>query len=413
MPRSLLSLLFVAATAGPAAAAGPSADEFLTSGRLAEGEKALAAHLKTEPDDREARFGLGAIQFLQSVERLGQFLHRHGVAERTRQIPFFRLPVPDNPNPEPTSYADYREMLEGLLADLTEAEASLAGVDREGLNGDVKLPIRFGLVRLDLDGDGRGTEQEALWRIYAALNARFARQNDLDEKAKEFRIAFDTGDVHWLRGYCRLLSALIETQLAYDGQRWFDHCGHLLFAKAESPYPFLARPPAEPGADPAQYDIFLDAIAAVHLFDFELKEPARMAAAREHLLAMTDLSRKSWDAILAETDDDSEWLPNPEQTSVVGVPVTAEMIETWRTVLAEFDALLEGEKLVPFWRGGTQGVNLKRVFTEPRPFDLVLWVQGTAAAPYLEKGETTTPETWSQVVDVFRGNFIGFAVWFN
>jgi len=39
------------------------------------------------------------------------------------------------------------------------------------------------------------------------------------------------------------------------------------------------------------------------------------------------------------------------------------------------------------------GVNLRRVFTEPREFDLVLWVQGTAAVPYLEAGEVTTPRS--------------------
>lgn len=401
-----LPFLLAALCVSPAAATGPSADEFLTSGRLGEGEKALAAHLEAQSGDQEARFGLGTIQFLQGVERLGQFLSRHGVSERTRQIPFFRLPVPENPNPEPTSYADYRKMLEGLLADLTEAEATLSKVD-----GDVKLPIRFGLVRLDLDGDGQGSDAEALWRIYAVLNAQFRNQADLEEKSKEFRISFDTGDVYWLRGYCHLLSAFIEAQLAYDGQTWFDHCGQLLFAKAESPYPFLAQ--SRQNENDFDYDIFLDAVAAIHLFDFELKEPQRMATAREHLLAMTDLSRKSWDAILAETDDDSEWLPNPKQHSVVGVPVTAEMVETWRGVLAELDALLKGEKLIPFWRDKTQGVNLKRVFTEPRRFDLVLWVQGTDAVPYLEKGETTTPQTWGRVVQVFRGEFIGFAIWFN
>jgi hypothetical protein len=58
-------------------------------------------------------------------------------------------------------------------------------------------------------------------------------------------------------------------------------------------------------------------------------------------------------------------------------------------------------------------VNLRRVFTEPRPFDLVLWVQGTAAAPYLENGPLTKPETWSRFQNIFRGEFIGFALWFN
>ncbi|HEX6987041.1 MAG TPA: hypothetical protein VF170_16805 [Planctomycetaceae bacterium] len=405
--RHVSLLIAVACVPSAAVAQAPVETEgIFTSGRLAEGEKTLAARVEAAPEDDHARFALGTVRFLQGVERLGQFLHRHGVGAQTRQVPFVRLPVPPNPDPAPTTYADYRKMLETLLADLAEAEATLAAID-----GDVKLSIPFGQVRLDLDGSGEATDEEALWRLYAALNQQVGGQPGFEEQAKQFRIAFDTGDVYWLRGYCHLLSALIEVQLAYDGQQWFDHCGHLLFAKAESPYPFLtAERPQEQEWDPAY---FLDLLAAVHLFDFELKEPQRMAAAREHLLAMTDLSRKSWDAIVAETDDDAEWLPNPRQRSVVGVAVTAEMIDTWRQVMAELEDLLNGETLVPFWRGTGQGVNLERVFTEPRPFDLVLWAQGTAAAPYLETGPTTPPETWRRVTQVFRGEFIGFAIWFN
>lgn len=388
-------------------AAAPSADEFLAAGKLAEGEKVLTAHLEQDPDDHQARFGLGVVQFLQGVEQLGQFLYRHGVSERARQVPFLRVPVPRNPSPETISYADYRTMLETLLADLTEAEATLAAV-----NGEVKLPIHFGQVRLDLDGDGNATDQEALWRVYAVMNRRASRQAGFEGQAQQFVIAFDTGDVHWLRGYCHLLSALVEMQLAYDGQQWFDHCGHLIFAKTDSPYGFLAR---DSSSGPRSFDAatISDVVAAVHLVDFDLKEPERMAAARDHLLSMTALSRQSWKAILAETDNEAEWLPNPIQQSVVGVAVTSEVIEAWQRVLAELDGLLTGEKLVPFWRDESKGINLKRVFVEPKPFDLVLWVQGTAAVPYLERGETTSPETWNGIVRIFRGDFIGFALWFN
>jgi hypothetical protein len=53
------------------------------------------------------------------------------------------------------------------------------------------------------------------------------------------------------------------------------------------------------------------------------------------------------------------------------------------------------------------------VFTNPRPFDLVLWVQGTAALPYLEAGEQTSPETWERFQRIFRGEFVGVAIWVN
>ena len=90
------------------------------------------------------------------------------------------------------------------------------------------------------------------------------------------------------------------------------------------------------------------------------------------------------------------------------------MIDDWHVFLDEAGALLDGKKLIPFWRGSDpKGVNLRRVFLEPSRFDLVLWVQGTAATPYLERGALTRPETWNQLQRTFQGNFWGFAIWFN
>jgi hypothetical protein len=69
---------------------------------------------------------------------------------------------------------------------------------------------------------------------------------------------------------------------------------------------------------------------------------------------------------------------------------------------------------VPYWRvAENKGVNLRRVFTEPRDMDVILWIQGTAAMPYLEDGSVTQPEVWTRLSRVFRGEFIGFAIWFN
>jgi hypothetical protein len=139
-----------------------------------------------------------------------------------------------------------------------------------------------------------------------------------------------------------------------------------------------------------------------------------MKAALHHLEQMLAQSRESWKFILAETDDDHEWIPNPRQTGVLGVPVRQEMVDGWLEFIEEAEALLAGKRLIPFWRGDpSRGVNLRRVFTEPRPLDLVLWVQGSGASPYLEKGTLTKPAVWSRLQRVFGGEFIGFAIWFN
>ena len=181
----------------------------------------------------------------------------------------------------------------------------------------------------------------------------------------------------------------------------------------ESPYAFLNEEPRRANGLPVNE--ILDAIAAIHLMNFPVSEPKRMTAALVHLNSVITLSRESWKGYLAETDDDHEWIPNPKQTGVIpNVKVTDEMVQGWMGFLNEAESILAGKKLVPFWRGKPgKGVNIRRVFTEPRPFDLVLWVQGTAAVPYLEEGPVTTGETWQRLQRLFGGEFIGFAFWFN
>ena len=45
---------------------------------------------------------------------------------------------------------------------------------------------------------------------------------------------------------------------------------------------------------------------------------------------------------------------------------------------------------------------------------MILWIQGTAAAPYLERGKPLmTSESFRQMQRVTQGNFWTFAVWFN
>jgi hypothetical protein len=63
--------------------------------------------------------------------------------------------------------------------------------------------------------------------------------------------------------------------------------------------------------------------------------------------------------------------------------------------------------------GDGRGINLKRVFEEPRTFDLVLWAHGVAAIPYLEEGELVTRETARSLSGAFQGRFLACAVWFQ
>jgi hypothetical protein len=409
----VLTLIFVTCLAAPprAAAEGPPlAEQYLVHGKLAEGATALAAALKANPKDAQARFGLGTIQFVKAVERMMQSFHRFGLRPDPSggNIPFVRMPVPQNQDPKPIRYADLRMIFQEWNDDLRKAEATLAAVDDPG----VKLPLHFGQVRLDFDGDGKATDDEVLWKIYARLNGQAQVTPD---QVQKLLITFDRGDVAWLRGYCHLLMSFGEFYLAHDGKELFDHTAHLFFARPETPFAFLRGGQAE-GENRLGFGQFADMIAVIHLLRLPVTEPQRMSAVLEHLKTMLALSRESWRFYMAEDDNDHEWIPNPKQTGVIpGVTVTEEMVKGWTvTFLDEADEILAGRKLIPFWRGaGGRGINLRRVFLEPREFDLVLWVQGTAAAPYLEAGELTTPEVWRRLQRIFRGEFLGFAIWFN
>jgi hypothetical protein len=154
-----------------------------------------------------------------------------------------------------------------------------------------------------------------------------------------------------------------------------------------------------------------------------------MQTALKHFEQVIALSRESWKRINLETDNDHEWLPNPKQTSVIGaMSVPLEMQQQWMACLNEAELILQGRKLLPFWRGSQSsgfafdgsftpnpelGINLRKVFTEPTDFDLVLWLQGSGFEPYLEAGPQTDPNFWRETSDVFRGQFLMFAFWFN
>ena len=277
------------------------------------------------------------------------------------------------------------------------------------------MPLHFGLIRLDINGDGKTADSEVLWKIYAQLNRGIQLGDQFQpEHAKAFVISFDYGDVHWLRGYCHLLSAMCETVLAYDQQDLFNAVAHQLFDKPDVPAMPRELFVGQEGNDRWMNDI-ADAIAAIHLSRFPLKEPERMKASLAHLESVIDHSRQSWKAIQAETDDDREWIPSSKQAGVIpGVRVSEEMIAGWHEFLNEGEKMLSGKKLIPHWRFNAEhGINLRRVFLEPREFDVVLWAHGSAAVPYAERGSVATNESWNRMESIFGGQFIGFAFWFN
>lgn len=395
-----------AATDPPPPAELTPVEQAIVGQSLADAAGELEAAIAARGDDNQAIFALGVVQFLQSGEHLAQAAHRYGAsAEQNPLLMFAQLPtapVPGAVQPEELSYEALREIVTVWRSEVARAEATLARVGE----GDVKLRIPIGLIRMDYNGDGAADPNEALWLLFNRAQRRF----DADESgAGEFIIAFDRGDVEWLRGYCHICLAAAEVILAHDWRALFENCAHLAFAKPVTPHKFLLS------RIPDEHEPWLDLIAMVHLINFEVTDPAGLERARHHLISAIGRSRAMWRHFDAETDDDREWIPNPRQTAAIpGARVDDEMREMWLLFLDEAEEVLEGNRLVRFWRPtDTRGINLKRVFTEPRRFDLVLWVQGTAAAPYLEDGQTTSPRLWDRMERAFGHQVFRHSFWFN
>lgn len=398
-------------------------EPFLMEGQLAEGARAMAQLIEAEPDNQQARFSLGMVQFFQAIEQFGQDQYRYGLlAGRARAMPFMRLPIPENPDPEQISYEKARAIIQRMIDQLQKAEQTLSAMQP----GDVRLPLRLGQVRLDLNGDGNTPNEESVWYISQVLQNPRLHSTALE--VRDFEIGFDAADVPWLRGYCHALSAVGEMILAYDWQDQFERTAHLFYPKVDSPYPYLAA------EGPGQFMSFgtqnvLDIIAWVHTINYEVAEGERMQKALAHMETVIQLSRKSWILIQAENDDDREWVPSPSQSSVMrGFNVGQNVVSGWHEVLDEVELILQGRKLVPYWRGiegGLSpfvrtfpanpeiGINVRRIFTHPTRFDLALWLQGTGLDPYLERGDITSPDKWQKMMGNFRGRFFNFMFWFN
>ncbi|MGL4495501.1 MAG: hypothetical protein ACRCXM_13120 [Beijerinckiaceae bacterium] len=391
---------------GPALAqsAEKIAQDHLYAGTLAEGERLLAQRVAAQAPDRDAHLALALIRTARAVERLAQNLHRHGLqAPRNTPIPILRMPVPPNPRAEPISYAQMRVIHETFQRDLIGVQKGLEQLSA----GPAKIRLDLHEVRLDVNGDGRIDDSEKLATILAGI-----RMLPPGSAPGAFPVAFDESDAIWLRGYTHLMGAFLDFILAHNWQEAFEATAHVFFAGARNPSalaPQTKRDPLGMGG----FDI-ADGIALMHLSRFPVVEPERMKSALANLKAVVRLSRENWKSILAETDDEAEWVPAPQQknAAITALTVTQERVDAWASALDEFEGILEGRILMPHWRY-EQAIDFPRVFTEPRPFDLVLWMTGHAAIPYLREGQAISSRTFWEWQRVFGNNFAGYMVWFN
>lgn len=374
---------------------------------------ALAELEAARPNDPLAAYSSGAVHFFIGLEKLAQGLHRHGFeSPQSFMLPLMRLPVPENPNPEPLTYEAFRQILIDFQTGMREASARLAEVPA---NAEIGVEVDLSKLGIDMDGDGAIAADESALAVIAALGG--SGPADPAAPAPDMVFRFDRADGYWLDGYAHFLSAQADFWLAHDFRNAFDGSFHMLFPRAGLPLQDALVPKAPPAGMMSSEWRIADFISFIHLVNWPVVEPELRRQARADLLEMIRLSRENWKAIRAETDNDREWLPGPHQTGIhalTGLEVTEQEVLGWHKALDMAENVLHGRKLIPHWRFDNEGIDMQAFFETPQAFDLVLMVTGPGVAPYLKTGSILSNEEWSSVEREFgRGGFMSFALWFN
>ncbi|WP_374624412.1 hypothetical protein [Devosia sp.] len=404
----LVLSLAMPVTAGEA---GDITREALYAGGLEKGLADLAPF--RERLVQEGAFGIGFIRFVSAVEHLAKAFYRHGFAAPDGGPvagPQLELPVPANSAPQPLDYPGYRAILSRFVADMDAARASLL---EAGETGDYVVPVDLARIRIDLDADGSASEAESIGNVLAAAFGMRPDASTGPAEAPDLTIGFDRADAIWLAGYTQVLAAQADFLLAHDFESFTAAAFHRLFPSAGFPMQPFMEGNSVMLLDPESDKAIADLIAAVHTINWPVTEPMRLKRVLERLKSVTALSRRNWDAILAETDDNRELVPSPRQTSIVpDAGVTDETVAAWRATLDAADAILDGRLLVPHWRF-RQGFDLRAYFENATRTDLVMLLTGLDALPFLRDGPVASADSFAEANRVFGDQLFGYAFWFN
>jgi hypothetical protein len=362
--------------------------------------------------DPLAAYAAGAGYFFQALEGLAQSLYLHGFeSPRSFMLPLMRMPIPENPSPEPLTYIGLRKIFADFHDQLALASDRLAMVPRDA---DIGVEADLAKVGIDLDRDGKITKMESLAAIMASINSMGAMPPESSLEGLVFR--FDRADGFWLDGYSHVLMAQANFWLAHDFSQAFNQSFHVLFPRAGLPMQNELVPLGEEqGSIFASEWRIADLVSFIHLINWPVAEPERRKQVRHDLLAVVALSRQNWISILSEKDNDREWLPGPHQPgqhALTGLAVTENEVAAWHDALKMLEDLLEGRKLLPHFRFADRGVDMKKFFEEPTNFDLVLSITGPAIVPYLRQGPMLSSDEFWAMTSRFE-SFMSFAIWFN
>ncbi|SDR39080.1 hypothetical protein [Pseudovibrio sp. Tun.PSC04-5.I4] len=376
------------------------------------GIKSFTQQTKQNQTDNEAIFALGALQFLSALEVLQQDLYRYGAGNAAVDrnlrsfLPIFRIPVAPNPSPEAITYEKTREMLERFVSSMEQANQTLETLSDQ----PVKLPVDLLKISLDADQSGTIEPHENLSNILGSLSS--SRVFKVNDKAQSFPVTFDQADAKWLQGYSNLLMSAANFLLAFDYQNTYDLTFHSVFGPSATEYGQLLEEKKK-YEDGSGFASFAAPLNFIHSINWQVENPDRLKATHQNLLKVMQLNYETWELVGKETDDDNEWLPNPNQTSPFqSLAVTQETIDAWLKAVSATEQVLNGELLVPSMVF-EDGINMKKFFETAPSFDLVLFITGPNSVDYVEDGPVWEGNFLRTITRPMGRNFGSFAAWFN
>ncbi len=350
----------------------------------------------------EELFALAGLRFLGGVEAALQLRWQTGVQADWSELPILRLPIPENPEARAFAAADFTTLLTWLDADM---EAARAALDALG-DKPFALDIRLADLWFDINGNGaRDTGED----IAAVTGQALGGGRMIGGQVTDPVITFDTADAAWLSAYTHFLSGFAATALAYDPEPAIQR----ILDSSRAIYALWGETPPTNAMD-MMFGRQVDRAAMVLHALSQTPDRALAQDAYGHFTAMIAENRRFWARVALETDNSGEWVPNDSQTSGLGLTMPPGTGARWQAVLADAEKLLDGEVLIPHWRFGAEaGINLKKMFDDPPPVDLITWIQGEGFLPYAEKGPRMSMAAWNDFADFVQGDALLFAVFLN